>query len=152
MEDPAVGKALDYRISAAHADAEAEAILEGSTAKDPSLEQVREILFGVESRRAEAARRALESKFTERLGRLEAEYERRFEKLLLDLQQRYDKACELVTAEAAERRKSMQTQHDELMARLEHAAASLGQSKTSREELAVLLDDVATRLRAAANG
>jgi uncharacterized protein YicC (UPF0701 family) len=152
MDDPAMDKARGYRIGGVAPDAEAEAILDGVTAREPSLEQVREILFGAESRRAEAARRALESKIAERLGRLEAEYERRFEKLLQDLQQRFDKACQLVEAESAERRKSIQTQHDELIARLERAADSLGHTKTSREELAGLLDDVATRLRAASTG
>jgi hypothetical protein len=154
MDDPTTVttvKGRDYRIGAVHPDAEVEAILDGTTAKEPSLEQVREILFGAESRRAEAARRALEAEVAERLGRLEAEYERRFEKLLQDLQQRFDKACEMVGAESAERRKSMQTQHDELITRLERAAYSLGQAKTNREELAGLLDDVASRLRAAAN-
>jgi uncharacterized protein YicC (UPF0701 family) len=152
MDDPAMNKARGYRIGGVAPDAEAEAILDGVTAREPSLEQVREILFGAESRRAEAARRTLESKIAERLGRLEAEYERRFEKLLQDLQQRFDKACQLVEAESAERRESIQTQHDELIGRLERAADALSQTKTSREELAGLLDDVATRLRAASTG
>jgi hypothetical protein len=38
-------------------------------------------------------------------------------------------------------------QHDELVGRMEHAASALGQAKTDREELAGLLNEVASRLR-----
>lgn len=154
MDDSAFEKALGYRIDSVHADVEAAAILDGATvgAPEPSLQQVREILFGAESRRAEAARRALDLKMAERFGRLEAEYERRFEKLLQELQHRFESACEMVELESLARRQAMQAQHDLLISRLEQAANSLGQTKTSREELAGLLDDVATRLRAAAAG
>jgi hypothetical protein len=55
---PANGMNLD--------DSDAEAILDGSAPNDHSLEQVREILFGAQSRRFEAERRALESNTTER--------------------------------------------------------------------------------------
>jgi len=121
MDDPAMEKGRAYRMTAIQSEAEAQEILETSTAKEPSLEQVREILFGAESRRTESARRALESQVAERFGRLEAEYERRFE-------------------------------HTELSTRLEQAAQSLGAQKTSRDELASLLDEVANRLRAASGG
>ena len=130
-------------------DAGAQAILDGSEPNDHSLEQVREILFGAESRRSETERRALESKVTERFDRLEAEYERRFEKLLQDLHQRFDKNCAMLEAESAERREALRIQHDKLVARLEAAAESIGQTKTDRQELADLLNDVASRLRAA---
>jgi hypothetical protein len=118
MDDPAMGKGRAFRMDAVHSEAEAQTILEGSATKDPSLEQVREILFGAESRRAESARRALESEVGDRFGRLEAEY----------------------------------SQHTELSARLEQAAQALGAQKTSRDELASLLDEVADRLRAASGG
>jgi hypothetical protein len=152
MEDPAMGKGHAFRMDAVHSEVEAQTILEGSAAKDPSLEQVREILFGAESRRAESARRALESEVAERFGRLEAEYERRFEKLLQELHQRFEKACALLEAETAERRKALQSQHAELSKQFEHAAEALGAQKTSRDELASLLDEVANRLRAASSG
>jgi hypothetical protein len=152
MDDPAVEKGRAYRMDAVHSEAEAQAILESSAAKDPSLEQVREILFGAESRRVESARRALESQVAERFGRLEADYERRFEKLLQELHQRFEKACALLEAETAERRKALQSQHTELSTRLEQAAQALGAQKTSRDELANLLDEVANRLRAASGG
>jgi hypothetical protein len=139
-----------HRNGASHDDAGAQAILEGSAVKDQSLEQVREILFGAESRRSETERRAMESKVAERFSKLEAEYERRFEKLLQDLHQRFEKSCAMLDAESAERREAMQSQHDELIARLEKAAHSLGHAKTDREELAGLLNEVANRLRAAA--
>ncbi|MEP6548537.1 MAG: hypothetical protein ABJD53_13840 [Gammaproteobacteria bacterium] len=42
----------------------------------------------------------------------------------------------------------MKIQHDELIGRLERAASALGQAKTDREELAGLLNEVASRLRA----
>jgi hypothetical protein len=126
----------------------AAAILQNAPAKDQSLEQVREILFGAESRRSEMERRALEGRVAERFGRMEAEYERRFEKLLQDLHQRFEKSCAMLEAEAAERRESMKIQHDELIGRLEREAFALGQAKTDREELAGLLDEVAGRLRA----
>jgi predicted transcriptional regulator len=131
------------------ADAMAEAILESSSAKDASLDQVREILFGAESRRVEAARVALEGRVVERFGRLEAEHERRFEKLLGELQQRFEKAATMLESEAAERRSSLQRQHAELMAQIESSAEALRQSKTNRDELAGLLEDLAGRLRAA---
>jgi hypothetical protein len=152
MDDPAMEKGRAYRMGAVHSEAEAEAILENSVAKEPSLEQVREILFGAESRRAESARRALESQVAERFGRLEAEYERRFEKLLQELHQRFEKACALLDAETAERREALQSQHTALSTRLEQAAQDLGTQKTSRDELASLLDEVANRLRAASGG
>jgi len=95
---PANGMNLD--------DADAEAILDGTAPNDHSLEQVREILFGAQSRRFETERRALESKTTERFARLEAEYERRFEQLLRDLHQRFDKTCAMLEAESAERREA----------------------------------------------
>jgi hypothetical protein len=136
-------------MDAIQSEAEAESILESSAVKDPSLEQVREILFGDESRRVESARRALEAQVAERFGRLEAEYERRFDKLLQELHQRFEKACALLDAETTERRQTMQSQHTELSTRLEQAAQALGAQKTSRDELASLLDDVANRLRAA---
>jgi hypothetical protein len=126
MDDPAIGRALDYHMGEIRSDADAEAILDGTGATEPSLEQVREILFGAQSRRSEAARRALESKMAERLGRLEADYERRFEKLLQDMQQRFDRLCELLELESRARQNALQTQHDELV------------------------DEVAARLRAAA--
>jgi chromosome segregation ATPase len=138
----------DYLASHDSDDAIAAATLEGTAAKDQSLEQVREILFGAESRRSEMERRALEARVAERFARIEAEYERRFEKLLQDLHQRFEKSCTMLEAEAAERRESMKIQHDELMERVEHAAAALGQAKTDREELAGLLNEVASRLRA----
>jgi|HubBroStandDraft_4_1064222.scaffolds.fasta_scaffold351075_2 hypothetical protein len=138
---PANGMNLD--------DSDAEAILDGSAPNDHSLEQVREILFGAQSRRFEAERRALESKTTERFDRLEAEYERRFEQLLRDLHQRFDKTCAMLEAESAERREALRIQHDKLIARLEAAAESISQTKTDRQELADLLNDVASRLRAA---
>ena len=103
-----------------------------------------------ESRRSETERRVMESKVAERFSKLEAEYERRFEKLLQDLHQRFEKSCAMLDAESAERREAMQIQHDELIARLEKAAHSLGHAKTDREELAGLLNEVANRLRAAA--
>src|ERR1700744_1564402 len=131
MDDPAMDKARGYRIGGAAPDAEAEAILDGVTAREPSLEQVREILFGAESRRAESARRSLEAQVAERFGRLEAEYERRFEKLLQELHQRFEKSCALLEAETAERRKALQSQHTELSTRLEQAAEALGTQKTS---------------------
>lgn len=109
---------------------------------------MREILFGAESRRSESERRALEGRVAERFGRLEAEHERRFEKLLQDLHQRFEKSCAMLETEAAERRESMKIQHDELIGRLERAASALGQAKTDREELAGLLNEVASRLRA----
>jgi hypothetical protein len=130
-------------------DVGAEAILEGTEPSDHSLEQVREILFGAESRRSETQRRALESKVAERFDRLEAEYERRFERLLQDLHQRFDKNCAMLEAESAERREALRIQHDKLVARLEAAAESISQTKTDRQELADLLNDVASRLRAA---
>ena len=95
---------------------------------------------------------ALESQVAERFGRLEADFERRFEKLLQELHQRFEKACALLEAETAERRKALQSQHTQLSTRLEHAAQVLGAQKTSRDELASLLDDVANRLRAASGG
>ena len=152
MDDPALEKGRAYRMDAVPSEAQAQAILESSATRDPSLEQVREILFGAESRRAESARRALESEVAERFGRLEAEYERRFEKLLQELHQRFEKACALLEAETAERRKALQSQHNELSTRLEQAAEALGAQKTSRDELARLLDEVANRLRAASGG
>jgi len=152
MDDPAMEKGRAYRMTAIQSEAEAQEILETSTAKEPSLEQVREILFGAESRRTESARRALESQVAERFGRLEAEYERRFEKLLQELHQRFEKACALLDAETAERREALRSQHTELSTRLEQAAQSLGAQKTSRDELASLLDEVANRLRAASGG
>jgi hypothetical protein len=152
MEDPAMGKGRAFRMDAVDSEAEAQTILESSANKDPSLEQVREILFGAESRRAESARRALEAHVAERFGRLEAEYERRFEKLLQELHQRFEKACALLEAETGERRKALHSQHTELSARLEQAAQALGAQKTSRDELASLLDEVADRLRAASGG
>jgi hypothetical protein len=152
MDDPAMEKGRAYRMDSVHSEAEAQAILEGSAAKEPSLEQVREILFGAESRRSESARRALETEVAERFGRLEAEYERRFEKLLQELHQRFEKACAQLEAETAERRKALQAQHAELSMRLEQAAHALGAQKTSRDELASLLDEVANRLRAASGG
>jgi hypothetical protein len=123
------------------------AIFERSEGKDASLEQVREILFGAESRRSEAERRALEINVAERFARLEADYERRFEKLLQDLHQRFEKSCAMLEAESAERRQAMRIQHDELVAQLETAAQSLAHAKTGREELAAMLNDVANRLR-----
>jgi signal transduction histidine kinase len=134
------------------AEIEVASILEGKVAasQEPNLEQVREILFGAESRRSEAARRALEASTVEKFGRLEAEYERRFEALLRELQQRFDKACEMLEAETRERRRAAAEQHDELMKRLAAASEFLGQAKTSREELADLLTHVASHLRAAA--
>jgi hypothetical protein len=152
MDDPAMENGQAYRREALHSEAEAQAILEGSSTKEPSLEQVREILFGAESRRAESARRALESEVAERFGRLEAEYERRFEKLLQELHQRFERTCALLEAETAERRKALQSQHTELSTRLDHAVQALGAQKTSRAELASLLDEVANRLRAAGGG
>jgi hypothetical protein len=135
------------------AEIEVEAILEAKVrdVKEPNLEQVREILFGAESRRAEGARKDLESAVEERFGRLEAEYERRFEVLLHRLEERFAKACEMLDAETRERQTALAKQHHELVTRLAHASALLGQAKTSREELAELLTDVANRLRAAAN-
>ena len=138
---PANGMNLD--------DADAGAILDGSVPNDNSLAQVREILFGAQSRRFETEHRALESKTTERFARLEAEYERRLEQLLRDLHQRFDKTCAMLEAESAERREALQIQHDKLVARLEAAAESITQTKTDRQELADLLNDVASRLRAA---
>jgi hypothetical protein len=131
---------------------EVEVILQGEavSGKEPHLEQVREILFGAENRRAEAARRALESAVAERFARLEAEYERRFEVLLRELQLRFDNTCEKLDAETNERRKALAEQHQELTTRLADASELLGQAKTSREELADLLIHVANRLRAAA--
>jgi hypothetical protein len=134
---------------AEHDDADAQVILEGSAAKDQSLEQVREILFGAESRRSESERRVLETKVTERFAKLEAEYERRFENLLQDLHQRFEKSCAMLETESAERREAMRLQHDKLVTQLETTAASLAQAKTGREELADLLNDIASRLRAA---
>ena len=55
---PANGMNLD--------EAGVEVILDGSAPSDNSLEQVREILFGAESRRAEAERRALDEQDHER--------------------------------------------------------------------------------------
>jgi hypothetical protein len=135
----------------ARAEIEIEAILDGSSSQEPNLEQVREILFGAQSRRSEAARRSLEAAVAERFGRLEAEHERRFELLLRELEQRFEKASRMLQVESAERHKAMQAQHLELTGRLEEAALLLGQAKASREELADLLTDVATRLRAAAS-
>jgi hypothetical protein len=126
-----------------------QSILEGPVGRDQSLEQVREILFGAESRRAEAERRALDDKTSERFGQLEAEHERRFEKLMQELVQRFERTCAMLEAEANERRNAMRIQQDELIARLEKAAASLGRAKTDREELAGLLTEVASRLRSA---
>jgi hypothetical protein len=133
------------------AEIEIEAILDGTSPQEPNLEQVREILFGAQSRRSEAARRALEAAVAERFGRLEAEHERRFEVLLKEMEQRFEKACRMLEVESAERRKAMQAQHLELTARLQEATQLLGQAKASREELADLLTDVATRLRVAAS-
>jgi hypothetical protein len=137
------------RDTVRHDGTDAQSILEGPAARDPSLEQVREILFGAESRRAEAERRALDDKTSERFGKLEAEHERRFEKLMQELVQRFEKTCAMLEAEANERRDAMRIQQAELIARLEKAAASLGQAKTDREELAGLLTEVASRLRSA---
>jgi hypothetical protein len=128
---------------------DAQSILEGPVARDQSLEQVREILFGAESRRAEAERRALDDKTSERFGKLEAEHERRFEKLMQELVQRFETTCAMLEAEANERRDAMRIQQGELIARLEKAAATLGQAKTDRDELAGLLTEVASRLRSA---
>jgi len=139
-----------HSIGVNREDAAAHAILEGSPGPDHSLEQVREILFGAESRRSETERRALESKVAERFDRLEAEYERRFEKLLAELHQRFEKNCSMLEAEAAERREALRIQHDELVRRLEAAAELMRHTKTDRQELADLLTDVASRLRAAA--
>jgi NTP pyrophosphatase (non-canonical NTP hydrolase) len=138
-----------YRNGAAHGEPDAHAILDGSQGNDHSLEQVREILFGAESRRSEAERCALEAKVAERFDKIEAEYERRFERLLQDLHQRFDRSCAMLEAESAERREAMRIQHDKLIMQLETAADSLGQTKTGREELADLLNDLANRLRAA---
>lgn len=149
MSDQSGKSANQNSSSQIRADAMAEAILESGTARDPSLEQVREILFGAESRRVEAARVALEGRVAERFGRLEAEHERRFEKLLGELQQRFEKAATMLESEAAERRSSLQRQHAELMEQIESSAEALRQSKTNRDELADLLEDVASRLRAA---
>ena len=135
------------RNTVEHDGTDDQSILEGPGARDQSLEQVREILFGAESRRAETERRALEDKTSERFGRLEAEHERRFEKLMQELVQRFEKSCAMLDAEANERREAMRTQQRELIARLEKAAATLGQAKTDREELAGLLTEVASRLR-----
>jgi hypothetical protein len=126
-----------------------QSILEGTVTRDQSLEQVREILFGAQSRRAEAERRALDDKTSERFGKLEAEHERRFEKLMQELVQRFDRTCAMLEAEGNERRDAMRIQQNELIARLEKAAATLGQAKTDREELAGLLIEVASRLRSA---
>lgn len=131
------------------ADAMAETILETPPTKEPSLEQVREILFGAESRRADAARMALEERIAERFGRLEAEHERRFEKLLGEMQQRFEKTAALLEAEAVERRTSLQKQHAHLTEEIQSSVQSLKQSKTNRDELAGLLEDLAGRLRAA---
>jgi two-component sensor histidine kinase len=137
----------------AAAEIEVEAILEpdADEAKEPNLEQVREILFGAESRRAESARRELEGAVAERFGRLEAEYERRFELLLRQLEDRFARACEMLDAETRERRTALAEQHHELVTKLAHASTLLSQAKTSREELAELLTHVADRLRAAAS-
>jgi hypothetical protein len=149
MSDQSSQKGSGHLGQQLRADAMAEAILESAGAKEPSLEQVREILFGAESRRADAARVALEGRIAERFGRLEAEHERRFEKLLSELQQRFEKATSMLESEAAERRASLQKQHEQLMAQIESSAQALKQSKTNRDELAGLLEDLASRLRAA---
>jgi len=149
MNDEMVKKGINNPGPQLRGDMVADAILESPIAKDPSLEQVREILFGAESRRAEAAREALESRIAERLGRLEGEYERRFEKLLRELQQRFEKAAAMLEAEATERRESIRKQHEAVTAQIQSAALSLNQTKTNRDELAGLLEDIANRLRAA---
>jgi predicted nucleic acid-binding Zn-ribbon protein len=118
-------------------------------APDRSLDQVREILFGAESRRTRAEREALAARVAEKFAALEASYERRFETLMRELEQRHERACALLDAESASRREAMQRQYDELIGRLHATADSLTQAKTSRVELADLLTEVADRLRAA---
>jgi hypothetical protein len=137
------------RNTVGHDGTDDQSILEGPVARDQSLEQVREILFGAESRRADAERRALDDKTNDRFGRLEAEHERRFEKLMQELVQRFERTCAMLETETNERRDAMRIQHDGLIARLEKAATALGQAKTDREELAGLLTEVASRLRSA---
>jgi phosphoenolpyruvate carboxylase len=122
---------------------------EAAAAPDHSLDQVREILFGAESRRTRAEREALAARVAEKFAALEASYERRFETLMRDLEQRHERACALLDAESAARREAMQRQHDELLSRLQATADSLTQAKTNRVELADLLNEVADRLRAA---
>lgn len=130
-----------------------EALLESGgdtdSAPDRSLDQVREILFGAESRRTRMEREALAARVAEKFAALEATYERRFETLQNDLEQRHARACALLDAESAARRESMQRQYDELIGRLQNTADTLTQAKTSRVELADLLTEVADRLRAA---
>jgi len=130
-----------------------EALLESGaetdSGTDRSLDQVREILFGAESRRTRAEREALAARVAEKFAALEANYERRFEAMLRELEQRHERACTLLDAESAARRESMQRQYDELINRLQATADTLTQAKTSRVELADLLTEVADRLRAA---
>jgi len=94
-------------------------------------------------------REALAARVAEKFAALEATYERRFETLQNDLEQRHARACALLDAESAARRESMQRQYDELIGRLQNTADTLTQAKTSRVELADLLTEVADRLRAA---
>jgi hypothetical protein len=149
MSDEATQKGAGHMSPQLRMDTMAEAILESPATKEPNLEQVREILFGAETRRAEAARSALEGRTTERFARLEAEYERRFEKLLSDMQQRFEGVAAMLEAESIERRNSLQKQHEQLTERIQSAVQSLKESKTNRDELAGLLEDLASRLRSA---
>ncbi len=116
----------------------------GSSAIDALLESGAETDSGTDR-----SLEALAARVAEKFAALEANYERRFEAMLRELEQRHERACTLLDAESAARRESMQRQYDELINRLQTTADTLTQAKTSRVELADLLTEVADRLRAA---